>query len=292
MKTPKLLRFKSRICLLPLILLIALTGYRCTSDNPNKVSQAISETYRVELDDTISMSKAESLAANWQHRINYPDCSKDTTYPYGYYVSPDDIDSLLKLGEEGGLRIYFAINDEDTMKLVLAGVDRYGKDAVDAKKYTGSYDFSSPCPSICDINSTIIQCPSLDSIALPKQNKKEVDLRDASRWTKNWRKKHGIPDSCQKSSSVFVKSYWISKEVFEWINKTADENSENGKGAMGIYFGSPDTTQDAPVYLILIPATLSENRPTDIKTRIYLASQVCPGDNCNCNSPLAKDSIQ
>jgi hypothetical protein len=280
-----------------IFLLIGLILYSCRSKEPcdqvnSKPAITISDGYKVELEDTISVAVAVGFAKNWKYRASSPVCTNRAKIPYGYYVSPKDIDTLLQIGKDGGIRIYFAIDDDDTMRIVLAGVDQNGNDKVNAKKLDGSYDFSSPCPSICDLKSPLTECNALD-IQLPTVNKRPVNLRDACQWTKNWRDKYSIPNECEVSTSAIVRSYWISKDVFEEINTVADNASGSPKnGAMGIYFGSPNIGDKSPIYLMLVPATLNDRTATNQGTRIFLAWKNCPGDNCYCKSPLAIDSIQ
>lgn len=103
--------------------------------------------------DTISLPDAEAWTANW--RSTYPNMVK------AFRIPTDDLTGVLAENPDA-VRAYLAIDDSGERKLVIVGCERQAdgtyKDMLpNAKGDNGNYvfDFTSPCPTDCDPNSSL-----------------------------------------------------------------------------------------------------------------------------------------
>jgi hypothetical protein len=108
--------------------------------------------------DTIPLAEGTTLTTNWRNYISAVD-------PNPNNIPMADITSLAKFTKCTSVRAYLAMvtpGDVSTLKVVLVPVDANGNDITSipgAGDVTEStvFDFSSPCPQTCDINSPLFE---------------------------------------------------------------------------------------------------------------------------------------
>jgi hypothetical protein len=96
--------------------------------------------------NTISLADAQRWAANWR--------SNPSTTVKAFLIPGIDI---TELAAEGGqdVRAYLGMDDNGVAKLILVAVDSNGEDMVDEAKEHYIYDFTTPCPTTCDLKSPL-----------------------------------------------------------------------------------------------------------------------------------------
>lgn len=104
---------------------------------------------------------------NWRTYISAID--QDPNYIRAFNIPMQDIASLADFTKCGSVRAYLGMSDPtdiSTLKLVLVPVDTDNLDVLSIEVPDGSgglvtqssiYDLTSPCPSICDIQSPLFQ---------------------------------------------------------------------------------------------------------------------------------------
>ncbi len=104
---------------------------------------------------------------NWRTYISAID--QDPNYIRAFNIPMQDIASLADFSKCGSVRAYLGMSDPtdiSTLKLVLVPVDTDNLDVLSIEVPDGSgglvtqssiYDLTSPCPSICDIQSPLFQ---------------------------------------------------------------------------------------------------------------------------------------
>jgi hypothetical protein len=112
--------------------------------------------------DTITLEQGIEYTTNWR---NYMEGQGSSDYIRAFYIPLDDIINLGNITQQyqgQGIRAYVGLeklNDPATAKLVLvptAGPEP-GTD-ITSDPETGDstvFDFTSPCPSACDLNSPL-----------------------------------------------------------------------------------------------------------------------------------------
>lgn len=118
-------------------------------------------------DDTIPESEAIDIISNWRDYIVAIDPMPN--YIRAFNIPMQDITSLADFTKCPSVRAYLAMGvpgDISTLKLILVPVDANNKDILSipvpdsAGAFTDQssiYDFTSPCPSICDIDSPLFE---------------------------------------------------------------------------------------------------------------------------------------
>ena len=113
--------------------------------------------------DTIPLAEGTTLTTNWRNYISAVD--PNPNYIRAFNIPMADITSLAKFTKCTSVRAYLAMvtpGDVSTLKVVLVPVDANGNDitgipgAGDVTEST-VFDFSSPCPNTCDINSPLFE---------------------------------------------------------------------------------------------------------------------------------------
>ena len=98
--------------------------------------------------NTITLVQAKSWAKRW-----------NTTAPSNktkaYLIPQEDITQLMQEAGVVNVRAYNGIDDTGVYKLMLVGVDANGKDMVDEANGQYVYDFTQPCPKVCDTTSPL-----------------------------------------------------------------------------------------------------------------------------------------
>jgi hypothetical protein len=100
---------------------------------------------------------------NYRTYISGIDPSPD--YIRAFNIPMADIASLADFTQCSSVRAYLGMStpgDISTLKLVLVPVDRKNNDILsipipDGSTQSSIYDFTSPCPTICDIQSPLFQ---------------------------------------------------------------------------------------------------------------------------------------
>lgn len=110
---------------------------------------------------------AVTYTTNYRNYISGID--KDPNYIRAFNIPMSDIQSLADFTRCPSVRAYLGMSDPkdiSTLKLVLVPVDSFNNDilsiqvpgnAGEDEDQSSIYDFTSPCPSICDINSPLFQ---------------------------------------------------------------------------------------------------------------------------------------
>lgn len=97
--------------------------------------------------NTITLQQAQQWATKW--RSNPANTVKAHLIP--------EIDITQLLAEEGvaNVRAYIGIDENGTNKLMLVAVNADGNDMINEDLGQFIYDFTKPCPSICDVDSPL-----------------------------------------------------------------------------------------------------------------------------------------
>jgi hypothetical protein len=116
--------------------------------------------------DTIPEQLAITLTTNWRDYISKLD--PQSNYIRAFNIPMIDITELSEFYKCPSVRAYLAMEvpgDVSTLKVVLVPVDAKGNDILEIPAQEGLveqstiYDFTSPCPQLCDINSPLFQEP-------------------------------------------------------------------------------------------------------------------------------------
>lgn len=115
--------------------------------------------------DTIPVSTAIDITTSWRNYISTIDPA--TNYIRAFNIPMTDIAELATYHNCASVRAYLAMskpNDISSLKIVLVPVDVNGKDITSisipaAVNQSTVYDFTTPCPQICDINSPLFKAP-------------------------------------------------------------------------------------------------------------------------------------
>lgn len=118
-------------------------------------------------EDTIPESLAVDITTNWRNYISNID--HDPDYIRAFYIPMEDITSLAQFEKCPGVRAYLAMGaagDISSLKIILVPVDADNKDVLNIIVPGGStkegatiqsaiYDFTTPCPQACDVQSPL-----------------------------------------------------------------------------------------------------------------------------------------
>jgi hypothetical protein len=114
--------------------------------------------------DTIPLSEGTTLTTNWRNYISAVDANPN--YIRAFNIPMTDIQQLAQFTKCTSVRAYLAMvtpGDVATLKVILVPVDANGKDitgipgVVEGVTDSTVFDFTSPCPQTCDINSPLFQ---------------------------------------------------------------------------------------------------------------------------------------
>ena len=116
-------------------------------------------------DDTIPEQLAIDITTNWRNYITNFDPSPD--YIRAFNIPMEDITELSHFYKCPSVRAYLSMGipgDISSLKIVLVPVDASGNDILQIPNGTEAgfaqstiYDFTSPCPQVCDVNSPLFQ---------------------------------------------------------------------------------------------------------------------------------------
>jgi len=117
-------------------------------------------------EDTIPESLAVDITTNWRNYISAIDPLPN--YIRAFLIPMEDITSLAQFEKCPAVRAYLAMGvpgDISTLKVILVPVDANNQDVLSIIVPESStegvtvqstiYDFSSPCPQSCDIDSPL-----------------------------------------------------------------------------------------------------------------------------------------
>ncbi len=102
-------------------------------------------------ENTIPLLQAQAWAARW--RLDPNNTVK------AYLIPHIDITELLDEPHVQDVRAYMGIDENGEHKLMLVGVDSDNKDLINEAGGLYIYDFTSPCPTCCDITSPLYNLP-------------------------------------------------------------------------------------------------------------------------------------
>ena len=111
----------------------------------------------METKDAISLDKAINDAANWRAIANTK--LKGNDYIKAFLIPVVDFSEILCEGAVG-IRAYLGSAADGSKKLLLVGVDAHGKDMIDYDNGEYVFDFTTPCPAMCDVDSPLNERPS------------------------------------------------------------------------------------------------------------------------------------
>jgi len=97
----------------------------------------------------ITLEEAQKRAQKWR------DGSVQGNDFKGSLISKETLVGLMGEDGQNGIRAYNGIDDQGEYKLLLVAVDSKGNDLIDENGGFYIYDFTTPCPTGCDINSPL-----------------------------------------------------------------------------------------------------------------------------------------
>jgi hypothetical protein len=119
--------------------------------------------------DTIIESVAVTITTNWRDYIGKYEPADQ--YIRAFNIPMSDIQNLADFTDCPSVRAYLAMDnskDISTLKIILVPVDVSNNDVLSIQipgdggamvEQSAIYDFTNPCPQICDINSPLFQNP-------------------------------------------------------------------------------------------------------------------------------------
>jgi hypothetical protein len=113
--------------------------------------------------DSIPLTEGVRITTNWREYISALDPSPQ--YIRAFNIPMEDIMELAQFTKCPSVRAYLSMTvpgDISSLKVVLVPVDRNNKDVLSVPGPTGVdessiFDFTSPCPQTCDINSPLFE---------------------------------------------------------------------------------------------------------------------------------------
>ena len=97
--------------------------------------------------NTITLATAQNWAAKWQsnpdHKIK------------AFLIPKEDITQLFEYEGVCDVRTYIGIDENGIHKLMIVGTDAAGNDLIDDQNKQYIYDFTQPCPPLCDSKSPL-----------------------------------------------------------------------------------------------------------------------------------------
>jgi|688.fasta_scaffold1593041_2 hypothetical protein len=117
---------------------------------------------------TINLNDAKALTKNWREvnqSITVNGHQANEIFPNAYKIDFSDLQAIMSTPGVGGMRIYFGYTDTNPspdptgntfpMRVVLVATDSNGNDILHTTEPCGAFDFATPCPCSCDINSPL-----------------------------------------------------------------------------------------------------------------------------------------
>jgi hypothetical protein len=119
--------------------------------------------------DTITEVDAINITTNWRGYISAID--PNPNYIKAFNIPMSDIQNLADFTDCPSVRAYLAMEtpgDISSLKIILVPVDQKNNDVLSIQvpgesesmvEQSAIYDFTNPCPQICDVNSPLFQNP-------------------------------------------------------------------------------------------------------------------------------------
>lgn len=95
--------------------------------------------------DVLPKATAIQYATDWQadHTVK------------GFVVPLNDFQKVIDEADADTARVYIGLDGSGTEKLMIVGVDSAGSDLIDYDNGLYIYDFTTPCPAMCDEDSPL-----------------------------------------------------------------------------------------------------------------------------------------
>jgi len=111
--------------------------------------------------DSITETEAITLTTNWRTYISGID--PNPQYIKAFNIPMQDIINLSNFTKCPSVRAYLSMTsttDVSTLKIILVPVDALGNDVLSVPGPLGTdqssiFDFTTPCPQTCDVNSPL-----------------------------------------------------------------------------------------------------------------------------------------
>ncbi len=100
-------------------------------------------------ENTITLEQAQKWAQNW---IDNP--NKDIR---AFLIPEVDLTQVMAEESTVNVRSYLGIDDNGNCKLMIVGVDVNGRDLIDDNNGQYIYDFTTGCPTLCDVDSPLFK---------------------------------------------------------------------------------------------------------------------------------------
>ncbi len=97
--------------------------------------------------NTIDLATAQEWARAWKAN---PDTSVKA-----HLIPQVNITQLMESQGCQDIRAYLGLDDNGEAKLMMVAVDENGNDLIDESQGHYIYDFTTPCPLDCDVNSPL-----------------------------------------------------------------------------------------------------------------------------------------
>jgi hypothetical protein len=113
--------------------------------------------------DSITLAEGVRITTNWRDYISVLD--PGSQYIRAFNIPMEDIQELARFTKCPSVRAYLSMttpNDISTLKVVLVPVDINNNDVLSVPgpssiDESSIFDFTSPCPQTCDINSPLFE---------------------------------------------------------------------------------------------------------------------------------------
>jgi len=96
--------------------------------------------------NTIPLETAQAWARKW----------RETSELKGFWIPKEDLMQMHRHQGDVDVRAYLGIDEKGEPKLMLVGV-KDNVDMIDEAKELYIYDFSKPCPTMCDLKSGLFR---------------------------------------------------------------------------------------------------------------------------------------
>lgn len=191
-----------------------------------------------------------------------------------YFIPKDDLTDLMNDANCIGVRAYLAFGNNGRMapeaKLLIVDVDAGGANGTDVLA-NGIYDFTKPCPTVCDTTSPLYTLDDTGQYPVVPGN--TIDIKTAVAWATQWRL---TPDTG-------VKAYFIPKSDIEDLLK--DPNMIGVRAYLGWGTTDPAAKPEAKLMIVNVEGTISTGGKDNINSGIFDFTKPCP-TVCDVTSSL------
>jgi hypothetical protein len=96
--------------------------------------------------NTISLETAQDWANRWKEVQN----NNKTPHITAFLIPGIDVSQALQPEKAVDVRTYLGMDETNTPRLIIVGVDEKGNDLIDEANGYYIYDFTLPCPPYCN----------------------------------------------------------------------------------------------------------------------------------------------